>query len=111
MGAASLLMLTNKALDGWSLLSLIAVAISLTVVMAMASADLSSASGVSSMIQLSVRCSVPWLYVAFAASSIHMQFHYEDIQSIDHVFYWAGFLAWSTRIVAWSRARWQPVLG
>ncbi len=37
-------------------------------------------------------------------------YYYEDIQIIDYVFYWAGFLAWSTRIVAWSRARWQPVL-
>ena len=208
-------MLNSNALNGWSLFSLITVPISLTLVMAMATADLSSATGVSSLLQLSVRCSVPWLYVAFAASSIHMLFstefsrwllrnrrifglcfaagmawqltfilwmlivhwgyyvdevylfadvavqlpgyvlliamaltsfrpvrrklspkqwrtlhkggiyflwgvvwstywyelyYYEDIQIIDYVFYWAGFLAWSTRIVAWSRERWQPML-
>jgi hypothetical protein len=36
--------------------------------------DLSSGEGVSSMIQLSVRCAIPWLYLAFAASSIHVLF-------------------------------------
>jgi hypothetical protein len=209
-------MLERNALNGWSLFSLIALATSLTVVTAMTTADLSSASGISSLIQLSVRCAVPWLYVAFAASSIHRLFanefsrwllrnrrifglcfaagmawqltfilwmvllhwgyyvdevylvadvavqipgylwllamtltsfrpvrsklrpkhwrilhkggiyflwgvvwstywyelyYYEDIQIIDYVFYWAGFLAWCTRIVAWSKARWQPVMG
>lgn len=36
--------------------------------------DMSSAEGVSSMIQLSVRCAIPWLYLAFAASSLQTTF-------------------------------------
>ena len=36
-------------------------------------------------------------------------YYYTDIQVIDYVYYWAGFLAWSTRIVAWGRQNWQPV--
>jgi hypothetical protein len=208
--------LKSKFLNGWGLFSLITVPISFAVVVAMATTDLSSATGVSSLIQLSVRCSVPWLYLAFAASSIHMLlsnefsrwllrnrrviglcfaagmawqltfilwmltshwgyymdevylfadlavqipgyvfliamavtsympvrrrlsreqwrtlhkggiyflwgtvwstywyelYYYEDIQIVDYVFYWSGFLAWGTRIIAWARKRWQPVMG
>jgi hypothetical protein len=36
--------------------------------------DLSSGEGISSMIQLSVRCAIPLLYLAFAASSIQVLF-------------------------------------
>ncbi len=36
-------------------------------------------------------------------------YYYGDIQIIDHVFYWAGFAAWGTRMLAWSKKRWQPV--
>ena len=53
------MMLKSKLLNDWSLFSLITVPISLAVVAAMATADLSSATGVSSLLQLSVRCSVP----------------------------------------------------
>ena len=210
------MVLKSKFLNGWGLFSLITFPISFAVVVAMATTDLSSATGVSSLLQLSVRCSVPWLYLAFAASSIHMLlsnefsrwllrnrrviglcfaagmawqltfilwmltshwgyyvgevflfadvavqipgyvfliamavtsfmpvrrrlspkqwrtlhkggiyflwgtvwstywyelYYYEDIQIIDYVFYWSGFLAWGTRIIAWSRERWQPVMG
>jgi hypothetical protein len=34
--------------------------------------DLTTAEGVSSMIQLSVRCAVPWLFLAFSASSLQV---------------------------------------
>ena len=37
-------------------------------------ADMSSAEGVSSMIQLSVRCAVPWMFIAFSASSLQAVF-------------------------------------
>ena len=66
--------LKSRVLNGWNLFLLITVPISLAVVVAMTRADLSSAEGVSSMIQLSVRCSVPWLYLAFVASSIQVLF-------------------------------------
>ena len=208
--------LRNRVLNGWSLFSLIVIPISLTVGMAMTKVDLSSATDISSMIQLSVRCSVPWLYLAFVASSVHALvrgefsrwlmrnrrilglcfaagmawqltfilwmvirhwgyymdevylfgdvvvqipgylfliamaatsfmpvrrrlsakqwralhktgiyflwatvwstywyelYYYGDVQPIDYVFYWAGFLAWGTRLSAWTRKRWQPALG
>jgi hypothetical protein len=35
---------------------------------------LSNGEAVSSMVQFSVRCAIPWLYLAFAASSIHLLF-------------------------------------
>jgi hypothetical protein len=43
-------------------------------VLGMIRVDLSSAEAVSSMIQLSVRCAVPLLYLAFAASSLQILF-------------------------------------
>ena len=66
--------LKTKAINEWSLFSLIAGAVSIVVVTAMLRTDLSSGEGVSSMIQMAVRCAIPLLYVAFAASSIRMLF-------------------------------------
>lgn len=63
-----------KALNKWGLFWLITVPISLAMVIAMAITDTSSALGVSAMIQLSVRCAVPWLYIAFAASALQVLF-------------------------------------
>ena len=34
-------------------------------------------------------------------------YYYDDIQRIDHFYYWAGFVVMSTRILAWSLKRWQ----
>lgn len=66
-------MLRRDLLNGWSLFFLIAIPMSaVVVVQAMASSDLSSPTEISSLIQLSVRLSVPWLYLAFAASSLHL---------------------------------------
>lgn len=60
----------RKIVNGWILFWLITTPVSIAMVLAMVRADLSSAEGVSSLIQLSVRCAVPWLYFAFAASSL-----------------------------------------
>jgi hypothetical protein len=60
--------------NGWKLFWLITAPISLVMVLAMMRLDLSSVEAVSSMIQLSVRCAVPWLFVAFAASSLQVVF-------------------------------------
>jgi len=68
------MILKNTATNGWNLFRLITVSISVAVLIAMVPVDLSSASGVSSMIQFSVRCSVPLLYLAFAASSLVVLF-------------------------------------
>ena len=67
-------LLKSKAINGWNLFWLITVPISLVMVLTMIRVDLSSAEGVSSMIQLSVRCAIPWLYLAFAASSLQAVF-------------------------------------
>ncbi len=66
--------LKNKMINGWNLFWLIATPISLTMVLAMMRVDLSAPEGVSSMIQLSVRNAVPWLFLAFAASSFNVVF-------------------------------------
>ena len=67
-------MLNNKALNKWGLFGLVSGTISIAVITAMLRTDLSSGEGVSSMIQLAVRCAIPWLYLAFAASSIQILF-------------------------------------
>jgi hypothetical protein len=207
-------MLRRDAANGWSLFWIVAAPMSLLIAtVAATSTDLSTPSGISSLLQLSVRCSVPWLYLAFSASSLHMLFgseltrwllrnrrilglcfaagmawqltfilwmllghwdyyvdevyaaadlasqipgyvlliamtatsfmpvrrllrpkhwralhktgiyfvwgvvwstywyelyYYDDVQVIDYVYYWAGLLAWGTRVLAWSRSRWRP---
>jgi hypothetical protein len=202
--------LNSKLLNSWWLFSLIVLPMSIAVAIAMSRAVLSSPSGVSSMIQFSVRLAVPWLFIAFAASSLAVVvpglftrwllrnrriiglcfaagmgwqlffilwmvigfwdyyleeaysyldlseqlpgyllliamtvtsfpfgrsklsarqwkilhkggiyflwgvvwstywfelFYYEDIQAIDHAYYWAGFSAWGIRMLAWSKKR------
>lgn len=74
MNANSIQLFKSKLINGWTLFWLITAAVSLTIVLTMMRVDLPSAAGVSSMIQLSVRCAVPWLYLAFAASSLQVIF-------------------------------------
>ena len=66
--------LSKKAINEWRLFWLITGPISIAMIIAMMRTDLSSGPGVSSMIQLSVRCAIPWLYLAFGASSIRALF-------------------------------------
>ena len=61
----------KKSVNNWHLFWLISGPVSITMLVAMLRGDLSTGPGVSSMIQLSVRCAVPVLYVAFSASSVH----------------------------------------
>lgn len=68
------LSLDSRPLNGWRLFWLIALSISIVMVLSMLRTDLSSAEAVSSMIQLAVRCAVPLLYLAFAASSLQVLF-------------------------------------
>ena len=32
-------------------------------------------------------------------------YYYDDIQFIDYIYYWTGLLAYSLRVVAWSKTR------
>ena len=66
--------LKGKSINGWTLYWLIAAPISLAIVLTMTRVDLSSTAGIRSMIQLAVRCAVPILFVAFAASSVQALF-------------------------------------
>ena len=67
-------LLKRRALNKWGLFWLVSAPISLAMAVAMSVKDVSTGSGVSSMIQLSVRCAVPWLYIAFAASALQVLF-------------------------------------
>ena len=66
--------LKSGALNKWGLFWLAAAPISAAMIVAMAVKDVTTGPGVSEMIQLSVRCAVPWLYIAFAASAIQALF-------------------------------------
>jgi len=66
--------LKNKAINQWRLFWLISGPISVAMIIAMTGADLTSGEGVSPMIQLSVRCAVPLLYITFAASAVQVLF-------------------------------------
>lgn len=63
-------MLKSKALNNWGLFALVVIPMSIAVLLAMTTVDITSPSGISAMIQFSVRLAVPWLFVAFAASSL-----------------------------------------
>ena len=64
----------RRALNSWRLFWLVTGPISVAMVIAMIIKNPSTGEDVSSLIQLSVRCAVPWLYIAFAASSIQALF-------------------------------------
>ena len=67
-------LLQSKFINSWNLFWLITLPISTVMVFSMMGIELNSARAVSSMIQLSVRCAVPLLFVAFAASSVNVLF-------------------------------------
>lgn len=60
----------HRLLNGWPLFCLIVLPISAAVLLEMIRLDLSSPQSISALIQLSVRLAVPWLFLAFAASSL-----------------------------------------
>jgi len=66
--------LKKKALNEWRLFWLVTGLISIAMIIAMMQTDLSTGAGISSLIQLSVRCATPFLYLAFAASSMQKLF-------------------------------------
>jgi hypothetical protein len=67
-------LLKKPWLNNWTLFWLCMAPISLWVLVAMLSTDTTTGEGVSGMISLSVRLAVPWLYLAFAASSMQILF-------------------------------------
>jgi len=65
-------LLKSKHLNDWQLFFWFAGINSATMLACMPTQDLSGVEGVSAMLQLSVRFCVPFLYIAFAASSINV---------------------------------------
>ena len=67
-------LLSHRYINGWSLFGLIALSISVSVAIPLAQIDTTNPAHISGMIALSVRLAVPWLFVAFAASSLVILF-------------------------------------
>jgi hypothetical protein len=67
-------LLQSKFLNDWKLFALVVIPMSAAVALGMTTVDLSSPLGVSAMIQFSVRLAVPWLFLAFAISSLNVIF-------------------------------------
>ena len=66
--------LDSKLFNSWGLFALVVIPMSIAAATAMTRVDLSSGLGVSAMIQFTVRLAVPWLFIAFAASSFAVVF-------------------------------------
>ncbi len=60
----------HTSLNGWYLFALVTVVVTIAVLLQMLLLDMADPANVSAMIQFSVRCSVPLLYLAFVASSL-----------------------------------------
>ena len=72
MATSKLRLLQAPILNGWKLFLLVTMLVSLVVIVQMLGTDYTTASGVSSLIQLSVRFAVPLLYITFVASSLYI---------------------------------------
>lgn len=66
--------LKNKAINGWRLFWLVAIPMSIVMAVAMAGSDMTTGSGVSSMIGFSVRFAVPFIFLVVATSSLQILF-------------------------------------
>jgi DMSO/TMAO reductase YedYZ heme-binding membrane subunit len=66
--------LNNKAINKWRLFWLISIPMSIIMVIAMMRVDMSTGTGVSTMIGFSVRWAVPFIYLVVAASSVQILF-------------------------------------
>jgi hypothetical protein len=64
----------QRLLNGWGLFGLIVLLISVSVAIPLTQIDTTNPAHISGMIALSVRLAVPWLFVAFAASSLVILF-------------------------------------
>ena len=98
--------LKNRAINEWRLFWLIMGPISIAIIIAMTRTDLSTGEGVSSMVQLSVRCAIPWIYVAFAASSVRALFpgSFSLWLSRNRKFFglcFAAAMAWQALFIIW----------
>jgi hypothetical protein len=70
MAIAQTSLLKSPVLNGWRLFVLVVISMTAIVIYAMTTMNLADPRDISAMIQLSVRLAVPWLFLAFAASSL-----------------------------------------
>ncbi|MFT5373173.1 MAG: sulfoxide reductase heme-binding subunit YedZ, partial [Lysobacterales bacterium] len=66
--------LSSKYLNDWYLFAVIVTPMCIAALMKMSTTDLSTPAGTGAMITFSVRLAVPWLFLAFAASSLFYVF-------------------------------------
>ncbi|MCH7830932.1 MAG: hypothetical protein IIB75_10305 [Proteobacteria bacterium] len=66
--------LKSDLFNGWNLFALIVIPMCIANGIAMSRVDLSDPLGISGMIQFSVRLAVPWVFIAFASSSLVVLF-------------------------------------
>ena len=59
------------------------------------------------------KTSIYFLWATIWSTYWYELYYYGDLQFIDSVYYWGGFVAWGLRISAWSKKRWQrqPAIG
>ncbi len=98
--------LKRGVLNKWGLFWLVTAPISAAMIVAMTLKDLGHGPGVSSMIQLSVRCAVPWLYIAFAASALQVLFpgHFSRWLLRNRKYFglcFAAAMAWQGFFILW----------
>jgi len=99
-------LLKSKHLNGWPLFYWIAGINSAAVIAYMPTQDLSEPVGVSEMIQMTVRCTVPFIYLAFAASSLNILFANRITQWLlrnrrSIGFSYAAAMAWQLFFILW----------
>ena len=99
-------LLKNRVFNRESLFFLISVPLSLVVISVMNLTNMNTADGVSDLIQFTVRCSVPWLYIAFMASAIHALYpsHLSQWLMRNRVIFglcFATSMAWQLLFIIW----------
>lgn len=98
--------LKSRFINGWNLFWLVTGLISMAMLIAVMANEMNSGPAVSSLIQLSVRCAVPWLYLVFAASSVQIlfpgQFSLWLARNRKHLgLCFAAAMAWQGLFIVW----------
>ena len=99
-------MFNKRNVNGWRLFTALASLVSLFILLRMAQVDKWDGESVSALIQYSVRWSVPLLYLAFAASSLHVvhPFFFSRWLMRNRKFIGLGFsfaMAWQLFFILW----------
>ena len=93
-------------LEGWTLFAWVMGLVSIAVAALATTVDLTTGPGVVSMIRTSVRLSTPWLFLAFAASSLLAPFPGDSTRWLMRNrrmfgFFFAAAMGWQLVFIAW----------